>query len=510
MNAFDKVAVPFENATSSLIAYHIVRHAGLESYYSAVGNLRLLVGTEELDGQWTEAYRQLRYFRYEPSLAPLPLNHPLHRSRIDLAYLQSVVAQSRFTYPQLSDTADSCLNTLKVIVGSAENPVHDEMAPLIEGFGREDSLAVVVSQSRFVLPVKMFYEESGLGWVDVIDPNALRREQCWDRLLYVGPVSQRFLDLDFVFSAPRAHEIHVLGFPWHSGKWEPSKAFMGGWSGKSGQKERVAKQDNNDSPALPPVNLDEIEEYLLETRAQVGGNLDVSKARVDARLYGIFGGFGVLLEASERNASLVIDLDASEEDRVSQISDAEIEEGMYIVLRTDSEAGYLVPIANQLIGAAAPSYRALQVKWKLALQELLNREGSKGLTTHLREQGSLRANYQNIRNWISPGSIAPEAEVDFRAISVACSMEKDFPLMQRAVKEIRNAHIHAGQQVRRQLRELVSTADPEVIERNGTHEFALPSLPGAKLTAFRIERKWDRIQQVSAASIERPFELTRN
>lgn len=508
MSTFDGADAPFQNAADSEITYHTVRNAGLESYYATVGKLKKLVGTDELDDQWRKVRRQLDYVRYELSLVPLPFNHRIHQSQIDLAFLRKAVDESRFTYPRLSDAANICLSAMEVIAECNENPLHDVITALIEGFDREDSLAVVVSNSRFVNPLKEFYKEARLAWMDVIDPNVLRREKCWDRLLYVGPVSSRFLDLDYVFSAPRAREIHVLGYQWHGGKWEPSKAFKGGWSGESGQRERAAKQYVGSSSIAPQVNLGEIEEYLLETRDELGGHLDVSRAKVDSRLFGIFGGLGVLLEASGRSTSLVIDLDAREEDRVTQMSDAEIEEGMYIVLRTDSNAGYLVPIANRQIGKSAPAYRALQVKWKLALQALLDSEGSDGLTTRLRDHGSHRANYQNIRNWISPGSIAPEDEDDFRAISIVCSMEQDFSLMKQGVRELRLAHVQAGQQVRRQLRELVSNADPEMIERNGTHEFALDSLPGAKLTAFRIERKWNTVQQVSAASIERPFGLT--
>lgn len=54
---------------------------------------------------------------------------------------------------------------------------------------------------------------------------------------------------------------------------------------------------------------------------------------------------------------------------------------------------------------------------------------------------------------------------------------------------------------------MVREADPSMIDRQGYQSFELPELPGAQLTAFRIERRSVEVIPVAASAIERVFDL---
>lgn len=204
---------------------------------------------------------------------------------------------------------------------------------------------------------------------------------------------------------------------------------------------------------------------------------------------------------------MVIDLDADQDDRVRQVADRDIEEGMFVVLRTGERGGYLVPIANQIIGTRAAEYRKVLDSWKTTLRTMESRYGPQGVVNRLLRSGSTRATYQNARNWMSSQTIAPDAEDDYRAIAIVCGMEHQFPSMQTAAREIRRAHVVAGQRVRWGLLEVVQRSDVEEIEREGMKQFELPEFEGAQLTAYRIEGRSDKTTAVSASSLERVFDL---
>ena len=349
-----------------------------------------------------------------------------------------------------------------------------------------------------------FLRHEGISTYDIVDPNALRRLSFWDRLIFIGSV--RDFD-DYVFSSPRTQRTELVGYRWQQGKWEQTESFLGGVLGRSSVRQRFTGSTNAQASMLSSVDVDAIDHTL---RTSMETNLEEESSastKVEARLHELFGGKAVLLEVSDRRTSMVIDLDADQEERVRQVADADVEEGMFIVLRTGERGGYLIPIADQIIGPRAVEHRRVLHDWKHELRKLESKYGPQGLVNRLLRAGSIRATYQNLRNWMSTQSIAPDADEDYNAIAKLCGMEHEFPAMQAARKEIRRAHVLAGQKVRWRLLELVQESDIEAIEREGMKQFELPEFEGARLTAYRIEGRSGKTTAVSATSIERVFDL---
>lgn len=504
MNLFDVTTLPFEMSAGASTTYHVVREPLFESYSSLVGQLRKLIGDEDLDTQWAEVNRGFRRYRYDASRVPLPFSHPFFVSRIDFTVLQEIVGLGEYTRPELASTATQCLALLVELAGSDRNPMGEAIGQFLAPEDSNYTIALILAHSRYLPPVRSYYNELGFEALEVLDQNTLRRAAYWNRLAVVGSIAD--FD-DFVFSAPRAPETEVIGYPWHQDRWSHTNAFLGGRSGKSSHRQRVSESSHSQMDTLSNVDLRAIQDHLLESQSIVDGVALPSNVQIEARLHELFGGKAVFLEVSDRRATMIIDLDAEKDVRARQATDSEIEEGMYVVLRTDSQAGYIVPIADRLIGVQADAFRTLQAKWKSRLRLELERVETKGLAELLSTNGSSRANYQNIQNWISPRSIAPESDDDFRAIACVCGLDSQFEEMKRVAKKLRAAHMLAGQRVRRQLRELVKEADAVTIDRKGYEQFELPELPGAQLTAFRIERRSTKVTPVAASAIERVFDF---
>jgi hypothetical protein len=503
MNAFDSTAIAYQKGARQSITYHLVSDPYFQAYYNAVGKLRRYEREHGLDDEWHGVVSSLSRYRYDAAHAPLPFNDAYFRSRLNTRDIEYVVSRAHVTRPTLAPIAEVALENLLHLIESDRNPILDEVARQ-HPYRTNEDVAFVLAHSRFSIPVRDHLKNAGLEHYDVIDPNALRRLNFWDRLIYVGAV--RDFD-DYVFSSPRTFVTEVFGYRWQQGRWEQSESFIGGVLGKSSTRQRFTGSSDAQAGVLANVDIDAIDERLREASDDELEGEQPTSAKVDARLHELFGGKAVLLEASERRTSMIIDLDADQDDRVRQVADNEIEEGMFIVLRTGDRGGYLIPIADQIIGQRANDYRTLLDAWKSQLRRMESKYGPQGVVNKLRRAGSTRASYQNLRNWMSSQSIAPEADEDYHAIAVVCDMDSDFPLMKTAASHIRRAHVHAGQKVRRRLLEVVQGSDIEEIEREGMKHFELPEFEGAQLTAYRIERRSGKTAPVSMSTVERVFDL---
>lgn len=504
MHQMDATVTAYEMCRGRSITYHSVSNSSFESFSAVVLELRRALDENALDDEWRSLLVALNRYRYDASHVPLPFDHPYLQSRLQMTSVRQTAELAEYTRPTLAGKVQRAMELLEGLVQSVSNPLQAQITSELQGPAAGGSVAIVLKHSRLTIPLRDFYPTTGSPDVDIVDPNALRRGNVWDRLFCIGAV--RDFD-DYIFSAPRSQNIEVIGYPWQSGRWQQKSSFLGGTPGANAIRHRFTESSQSQFESLSNIDLDRVQALLLqddETNT-VGGNY--TGPLVEARLHELFGGKGVLLEASHRKTNMVINLDADREERVSQLSDKETEEGMFIVLRTDSSGGYIVPIADQLIGEAAARYRELLGLWKARLRVFENREGIQALVVRLAESGSKRVTPQNARNWMSTQTIAPDSLEDFRAIAILCGMESDFERMTQSAQQLRIAHSQAGQRVRRRLRELVVDADIGEVERQGFQRFEAPEFGGAQLTAYRVERRSEQIVSVAASSIERVFDL---
>jgi hypothetical protein len=245
--------------------------------------------------------------------------------------------------------------------------------------------------------------------------------------------------------------------------------------------------------------------------ARQGGETLAAEADTDrddevlARLYLLNGGYAVFLEASEGATCLAIDLSEDESSRVRRIAIDDLEPGMFVLLRTEGGGDYVIPVADRILGARAPSFREAQRTWKSRLRSMARNTTLHDLVLRLRANGSLRADDGNVRHWMSERAIATQDRIDFVAIMRVVGLESQADHYWAITRTIRAAHLHAGKVIRDLLLRRVKATDVEHLRKEGRLDFVLPEAQGGRLTAFGIEGRAPTTTRVPGSRLGRVF-----
>lgn len=479
--------------------YRRVDHHTFRTYHDRTSQLVNLLATAELDDEWDRFSRILRRYRFDLSAAPLAFNEPSVAPRMDSKALTQFVETVVIASPRFAEPTRRLVDMLNSLSASAENPLLENLATLLS-CTPHDQAGVVVAESRLVRPTAEALQSIPVGQgLEVHTADALRRANHYDLLVVIG--AARWFP-DHVFNAPRADRIVVISYSWLRSHWLSTPSFLAPTAGCAVRPPSQLADGENGFDAIEP----EFELSLLERNVTAEIEIEVKSGEQDlvqSRLYALVDDNAVFLEATGRRTNLVIDLDGDEEDRVAQVADADIEPGMFIVLRNDESGDYLIPVANMMLGRLATSYRAQHARWKIALRNQARREGLEATSRRLIAAGSERGEPWNLRNWISERNIAPQDKSDFRAIAWLVGMSDEVDDLWRITLAIRRAHVRAGATIRRQLIEKVRTSDLTELEQRGRMDFELPDIEGGRLTAFRIEGRSSSTQLVPSRRVER-------
>lgn len=160
----------------------------------------------------------------------------------------------------------------------------------------------------------------------------------------------------------------------------------------------------------------------------------------------------------------------------------EIQRNDYLLFRNNSSVDLVMDVANKVLGDKALEYRAYQNQWKSKLERYINKYGIEKLSRILRKNGIEKANEINLRNWITPERIAPTQFEQLLRI-----MRFDEPTIKKNVtisKEIRTAHLKAGNKISKQLLLELNLDRLNEVEEKGYVTFTSSLVEGA---SFNIE-----------------------
>ena len=130
------------------------------------------------------------------------------------------------------------------------------------------------------------------------------------------------------------------------------------------------------------------------------------------------------------------------------------------------------------------------------------------MVDRLKTAGSKIANYQNLRNWMSPRSIRTLKKEDFDAIFRVIGLAEDADRYWSMMAVIDQAHGHAGTLIRRRLLEQVQSADLSPLQTEGRQDFELPGeVGGGGLTAVRIVAMSSEVVEAHPSAVHRLVEL---
>lgn len=499
------VASEIYNCASNYMIYcHQVYDPAFKEFCQSIRQFERSLG--EIDDYQLRRYIQwLRRYRFKLCSAPVPFNHPAVIQQNMLETMSKHVKLLGLTYPGIAEKAKELLTIACNLANSSENPLLDFLIKLVNQ-EKKNKTAVLIKDFNLIKSVEdIFARHHALRKINMLGIPQLRGGDCYDCLIVLGPA--RWFP-EHVFSSPRAREIHVVKYSWIKDGWKPEPAFLGS-SLPHGIKppgtNLYQEEAGEDTVPSSVTYLMEPEELLpvidwdaISVSYGQHGSSGYGQEEVEARLFLLAGDGLVFLEAAENSRALVIDLEAGSdpgdsegnehESPVKRIRVDDIQEGMFILLRTSGGGDYIVPVANQILKDKAKQAREMQLFWKNRLRKAVEIRGAAEVSIALKARGSPRANATNVRNWISTRNIRTQKYKDFEAIMDFIGLKNKASDYWKTAIAIEKAHRQAGYHIRNLLLKKVLDVDLNELEKTGKMDFELEQ-GGGTLTAFRVEDK---------------------
>jgi hypothetical protein len=491
----------YGDASQCEIVRHWVDHAGLAELSRSLRTLVRSLGDEADDEFWRRTLGPIRRTAFSLCSTPAPFAQLAAITGIDLDQLRRCVRQSQQTFPDSHDLLNGVVLGLERLLLETTTPFLTPLETLRRDHG---TLSVVLRNPRMNRVVADFFAStSTLRNAKVVSASQLRgRHQC-AVLVAIGPCGWF---PEFIFSAPRASAIHVISFGWIRDGWKPGPRFlhssdaspnrssshrMGPMPRISGEaaEHGFAPGDLTAPDLLPPLPV-----FTQSGSSYGDSHPDNDREVVPARLCHLSGGRAVFVAADEGASSLIIDASEIGRATVRRVPVDELEQGMYLLLRTSGGGDFIAPLADRVLGASAAKRRSEQAEWKERLTRsaverfgsLSRRDLASLVCSELRSQGLSQAGPANVHYWMSSKCIRPRKSEDFAAILKFAGLEERTQELWSAMGEIDRAHRRAGHLIRRMLLQKIAETSLEPLERDGEMDFELGDQDGGSLSAYQI------------------------
>lgn len=492
----------YETASQCEITRHWVDHVGLADVSRSLRSLAQSLESEAEEEFWQRVLGSIRRLAFAFCSTPLPFDRAASAAAIDWDKLHRQVRLCQQLYPDSHAALASLVLKLQSLSAETASPF---TAPLELLHGKRGGLSVILRNPRMNQAVAAYFARSAaLRNATVVSARQLREAHLCDVLVAVGPCGWF---PDYVFSAPRAAQIHVVSFRWIRDPWKPGPVFLNG-AGSSADKSRKhhvgalphlrgqAVPPNQTLPDLQPMDLLPPVPPFGKAGSRIHGwQPSADDETLPARLCHLSGGRAVFVSADEGASSLVIDSTETGDSIVRRVPTDELEPELYLVLRTSGGGDFIAQLADRILGPSAAERRAQQARWKARLVAaaqgrfgaLSRRELAGRIAGNLRSQSlSEEARPANVHYWMSSKCIHPRKEEDFAAILEFAGMSDRTQEFWEAMGEIDRAHKRAGQAIRQMLLQKIATSSLEPLKRDGEMTFDLGEQDGGTLSAFQI------------------------
>ncbi|MBD2415311.1 hypothetical protein FACHB389_17710 [Nostoc calcicola FACHB-389] len=459
---------------------------------------------------WKNFLRPLRQYRFKLCVAPLPFNHPVACQPETIKFLERQLKNCKSMYQDFASAADEILNLLVYLSKYDDNPLLNFIAT------NYPNTSLLLKESYLIPPVEhLLYTTLNLRKITILVPSQLRTNNCHERLVVIG-ASHWFPD--YIFTAPRTHEINIVHYSWIKDKWQPKPVFIASPDNviKSNfvylpisntekvniKTTDIVLEDIEPDEIIPPsINWIEVAKKLSKFSPS-----SYNEETIEARLFLLDGEIAVYLDTNAK--ALVIDLVEDGESQVKKELVTDIETDMFIILRTNGGGDYIIPLANHILGEKAQNFRELQQLWKTRLKNQVSSSSLHDVSWKLVNLGSKLAKHeQNIRTWMSNRNIKPKDEKDFNAILTFVGLEDRLKEFHEAAEKIYRAHCQAGKHIRQLLLHKVRASNLQELQQIGKMDFELSEADGGSMTAFRVVDINREVIILPYSKIAHPFQL---
>ena len=481
---FAKAVATYEVASRATATRETVPFPSLRRLAGEIRRMSRAIEPFEDDELWGAFIRRCRRTLRDLSTTPLPPSHPALEVMDAAVPLAELAAHARGSYPEdVVARADLCV----VAIGDAARDDANPLGALV---------AEILSTGNFVasgLVVKTRHLDAVRSWLLSVAPGArvvtegeLTGISGLESLVVVGP---SYWFPPHLTSAPRAEVICFVHYDFLRDREHDTRIF-------SGAHRSPGTRIRSSATAPATATDDEIEAELLvptvdwEALARASGVRRIAAEdeveAVPANLFLLADGYSVYLEASDGpTIDVVVDLEPGSRPRLRSERTRTIGPGDYVVLRSEGGLGDYIPgIADSRMGGRAARLRATQREWKAALREKVRERGFSRVERDLRSLGVISP---NLRYRLWRHSLRSRDPNDFRILMEYVGLEERAAEIWNAMGEIFEAHLRAGQDVRKLLEEAVLAADVEQLIQTGRVDVRLRDMDAGTLSVLRVE-----------------------
>jgi hypothetical protein len=473
---------------------------------------KLELGEDSDVDYWALFNWRVRHYEFMLSTLPLSPNHPSLESVEVLARLNDRLAGCGHSYPAHAARAADVVRAFEAVAQQGSAPLLD--AIIGQTIENADSTVLVINEGRLVDVVQqVLCSNVATNRMRAMSPKEITASDCLRHLVVFG--ARRWYP-EYLFTAPRAEHVHLICYDWIRDRWSPQNVLLGTKSLDSRTNlASSAKGDMTIGTVDPDELIAEIDLARFAFRFVHHRGESSEAEEANALLLALEGDTAVFVESSEGSEIVTIDPEAEvssdtgsrRRSRLQRLPVSNIEPGVFVLLRTGGGGDYIVPVADKFLGQHKESARASQQKWKSFLQDKVITHGALKTSIELLDMGSIRAEENNLRTWMSSGNIGPEDVRDFEAIMRLIGLADQAAEYWSNAELIRSAHKKAGFHIRRLLLKIVDGSDLSPLERTGRMEFELPGTGAGSFTAFRVRAVSPNQYKVPAFRLAEPFEL---
>ena len=449
------------------------------------------------DHMWRPFIVAMRRYRFETCAAPLAFDYlGSEPSKEMIARLGRNLDLCERVTPDLVEHGRRLLEMLSALTEVTDNPLATKLKEICDPLPIEHG-AIVVKERRLIqMLAAALREEITLRTLQAMSIGELQGEQCFRHLFVIGPA--RWYP-DYVFTAPRGREIHLLKYAWLVDDWKPTAAFLIGRrkSKPTDIAERLVTALSDESTSavssildptelLPRIDWDALKHRIGKEEDDSDGLGMEQLEYVDARLFLLEDDKAVALDCDESAKATIVDPAEADRSPVQRIPVLSIENGMFVLVRTQGGGEYIAEVADAIMGRHAAMAREAQRQWKSLLRTAVTTSSTSHVSSELQRLGGKRPNETNVRNWMSYRTIKPQDYSDFRAIMHLVGLGDQIDHYWATMGMINSAHRRAGQRIAKLLLKEVRTSNMGRLSLVGRMDFTLQDVAAGTLSALRV------------------------
>lgn len=490
------------------ISTHLLNGMHLQSFIINLSNFQNKY-FQNVDSKIENLLKCLFIIRIEIMNSPIPydLNKNLNEQI-------SIYTQLCADLTNLMDAEDSvALNTLANFLKalpSFDNPVSLSIENIVDE-NVDEEITIVVRSRRIRDLSEEHFRSLSLNY-RVITPGEVQVQESPSLIIYCGAPEQ-FNNIERQISAVISTRIFFLCF---QSRIKALDGLLGPSAITNYSRQIEMMKPKNESLALEFIDFAP-EQYTQEILQQAlhqdltSSNLTSSDDKVECFAYALAEGYVVYIPipgALSQNVSVEVYVPTEPKGkRVQRQNILEIDAASIFLVRQGSTATEaLRPIADQIMGQKAQTFRRIQMEWKSSLSKTLQKHGVEKVTKDLRELG-IDNPYPTF--WANPLRMRPKSDRNFEILIEYLDMSTRKKEVFEAANAIGGAHIKAGHAFLNALQDAFEEVEPTEIYRE---EILVRELSGtgsiAKLAAMVCLGKLPGIYEIPEEQTRKPIQTS--